>query len=42
MEQQPQHRRRQLKAADSPRFEQGGFWRGAELREGSIDLPLEG
>lgn len=42
VEQQSQHRRGQLKPTDSPRCEQGGFRRGAELGEGAVDLPLEG
>ena len=41
MEQQSQNRRGQLKAADSPRFEQSGFLRGPELRESAINLRLE-
>lgn len=41
MEQQPEHRRRQPEAAHSPRFEQRGFLRAAELREGALDLALE-
>ena len=42
VDQQTDHRRRQLKAADAPRFEQSGFSRGPKLREGAVDLPLEG
>jgi hypothetical protein len=39
--QQTDHRRRQLKAADAPRLEQCGFRRGPELRESAVDLPFE-
>ena len=42
MEEQPEHGRRQLEAAHSPRFEQCGLSRAAELRHGALDLPLEG
>ncbi len=41
MKQQPDHRRRQLKPADSPRFEQSGFLRSPELRQGLFNLHLE-
>jgi hypothetical protein len=42
MDQQPDHRRRQLKATDAPRFEQSGFRGVPKLREGAVDLPFEG
>jgi hypothetical protein len=42
MEQQPEHRRRQLEAPHSPRFKQRGLSRAAELLHGALDLPLEG
>jgi hypothetical protein len=40
--QQTDHRRRQLKAANAPRFEQSGFRGVPKLREGAVDLPFEG
>lgn len=42
MDQQADHRRRQLEAADAPRFEQSGFRGIPKLSEGAVDLPFKG